>query len=60
MKKKLYLPTVLVLMGASACTGDLDVEPLDPTVSTANRVYADSENYHRALAKIYSVWALSG
>ena len=60
MKKKLYLPTVLVLMGASACTGDLDVEPLDPTVSTANRVYADAENYHRALAKIYSVWALSG
>ena len=60
MKKKLYLPTVLVLMGASACTSDLDVEPLDPTVSTANRVYADAENYHRALAKIYSVWALSG
>ena len=60
MKKKLYLPTVLVLMGASACTGDLDVEPLDPTISTANRVYADAENYHRALAKIYSVWALSG
>ena len=55
MKKKLYLPTVLVLMGASACTGDLDVKPLDPTISTANRVYADAENYHRALAKIYSV-----
>ena len=60
MKKKLYLPIVLVFMGASACTSDLNVEPLDPTISTANRVYSDAENYHRALAKIYSVWALSG
>ena len=59
MKKKLYLATVVAISFA-ACTNDLDVEPLDPTVSTANRVYADAENYRRALSKIYSVWALSG
>ena len=60
MKKKLYLQAAVVLLVATACTNDLDVEPLDPTVSTANRVYADAANYQRALDKIYSVWALSG
>ena len=37
MKKKLYI-AVAVFATMTACTGDLDVEPLDPTVSTANRV----------------------
>jgi hypothetical protein len=60
MKKKLYLQAAVALLVASACTNDLDVEPLDPTVSTANRVYADAANYQKALDKIYSVWALSG
>ena len=60
MKKKLYLQAAVALLVASACTNDLDVEPLDPTISTANRVYADAANYQRALDKIYSVWALSG
>ena len=57
MKKKLYLQAAVALLVASACTNDLDVEPLDPTVSTANRVYADAANYQKALNKIYSVWA---
>ena len=60
MKKKLYLQAAVALLVAGACTNDLDVEPLDPTVSTANRVYADPANYQKALDKIYSVWALSG
>ena len=60
MKKKLYLQAAIALLAATACTNDLDVEPLDPTVSTANRVYADAANYQKALDKIYSVWALSG
>ena len=59
MKKKLYIAAA-VLATMTACTGDLDVEPLDPTVSTANRVYSDAESYRKALYKIYSVWALSG
>ena len=46
--------------GICACTNDLNVEPLDSTVSTANRVYSDPANYERALFKIYSVWSLSG
>ena len=60
MKNKLYLLTAFTLVGAFACTGDLDVEPLDPTVSTANRVYSDAESYRKALYKIYSVWAGAG
>ena len=60
MKKKLYLQAAVALLVAGACANDLDVEPLDPTVSTANRVYADAANYQKALDKIYSVWALSG
>ena len=59
MKKKLYT-AVMVTISFTACTNDLNVEPLDPTVSTANRVYADAANYRKALDKIYSVWALSG
>ena len=57
--KKFYI-AVMVAISFTACTSDLDVEPLDPTVSTANRVYADAANYPKALDKIYSVWALSG
>ena len=59
MRKELYIAAVAVI-SLSACTNDLDVEPLDPTVSTANRVYADAASYQKALDKIYSVWALSG
>ena len=60
MKKKLYLLISIVLLGAAACTNDLNVEPLDPTVTTASQVYANAEGYQKALFKIYSVWALSG
>ena len=49
--KKLYIAAVAVI-SLSACTNDLDVEPLDPTVSTANRVYGDAANYQKALDKI--------
>ena len=62
MERKKYIFTVAsaCLLGMAGCTNDLDVQPLDPTVSTANRVYADAESYQKALFKIYSVWALSG
>lgn len=59
MKQLKYI-IPMMLLGATACTNDLNVEPLDPTVSTANRAYADAASYEKALAKIYSVWALSG
>ena len=60
MKKNTYIIIAVALMSFTACTSDLNVEPLDPTVSTDKRVYADAANYQKALNKIYSVWALSG
>ncbi|WP_294631010.1 RagB/SusD family nutrient uptake outer membrane protein [uncultured Bacteroides sp.] len=62
MKKKYYILSSLLacLTGFSACIGDLDVQPLDPTVVTAERAYTDAESYTQGLNKIYSVWALSG
>ena len=60
MKKNTYIIIAVALMSVTACTNDLNVEPLDPTVSTDKRVYADAANYQKALNKIYSVWALSG
>lgn len=62
MKKKYYILASLLtcLTSFSACVGDLDVQPLDPTVVTAERAYTDAESYTQGLNKIYSVWALSG
>ena len=59
MRKKLYI-SIAAFLVLVACTNDLNVEPLDPTVSTATTVYRDAAGYEKALAKIYSVWALSG
>ena len=53
MKKNTYIIIAVALMSVTACTNDLNVEPLDPTVSTDKRVYADAANYQKALNKIY-------
>lgn len=58
--KQLKYSIPSILLAITACTNDLQVEPLDKTVSTANQVYSDPANYEKALYKIYSVWALSG
>lgn len=62
MKKKYYiLASILAcLTSFTGCVGDLDVQPLDPTVVTAERAYTDAASYTKGLNKIYSVWALSG
>ena len=44
----------------SSCVQDLDVEPIDPNVSTANNVLKTPEDYKMALAKIYASYAVSG
>lgn len=62
MKKKYYILASLLacLTSFTGCVGDLDVQPLDSTVVTAERAYTDAESYTKGLNKIYSVWALSG
>ena len=63
MKMKNIKITYL-LLGAmiilSSCLNDLDVEPIDPNVSTANNVFSDENSYKEALAKIYASYAISG
>lgn len=62
MKKKYYILASMLacVIGFSSCVGDLDVQPLDSTVVTAERAYTDAASYTKGLNKIYSVWALSG
>lgn len=61
--KKNYISYVLILiltLFVSSCVGDLDVEPIDPNVSTSNNVFKDAEAYKQALAKVYASYAVSG
>jgi starch-binding outer membrane protein, SusD/RagB family len=44
----------------TSCLQDLNREPIDPSVSTANIVFDNEEAYLQALAKIYASYALSG
>lgn len=55
--------TILVLAAVftfTACTKDLDVEPIDPNQSTSTTVFKDDASYKMALAKIYASYAISG
>ena len=56
--KSIFFGLGLLLL--TSCLGDLDVKPLDPNINTADKVYADQNNYSRNLLKIYSVLAMSG
>lgn len=46
------------LFGLSGCVGDLEVQPLDQNLITAEEAYSDPASYTKALMKIYSIWAL--
>lgn len=56
----IYASILACLTGFTSCVGDLDVQPLDSTVVTAERAYTDAASYTKGLNKIYSVWAHSG
>lgn len=60
MKIKNIIYALFLLLPLTSCVGDLNVEPLDPNIETADKVYAVKENYKRSLFKIYSVMAMSG
>lgn len=60
LKYNITASFIVGLIGLSACTSDLDVLPLDPTVITAEKAYSSAESYTQGLNKIYSAWALSG
>ncbi|MEM1215788.1 MAG: RagB/SusD family nutrient uptake outer membrane protein, partial [Bacteroidota bacterium] len=56
-----YLAGLLLLgFSLSSCFDDLNVEPIDPDLETANVVYEDSDSYRQVLAKLYAGLSLSG
>lgn len=61
MKAK-YLLSICTaaLFSMTACVGDLDVQPLDDQVMTAEKAYSTPLAFDQGLAKIYSSWAMSG
>ncbi len=62
MKKNkiIYLLMIIPVLFLSSCFKSLNVEPIDPNVSTANNVFDSPTAYKEALAKIYASYALSG
>jgi hypothetical protein len=62
MKKFIYSISLILLTTFlfSSCVKDLNVEPIDPNVNTANNVFKDPTAYKRALAKLYASFAISG
>ena len=46
---------MIIAMALSSCVKDLDISPLNTSVSTPDVVYSDTSNYIKSLAKIYSV-----
>jgi hypothetical protein len=62
MKKNAFLTLIMIMVTFmfSSCVNDLNVEPIDPNVSTANNLFQNQSNYIRALAKVYASYAISG
>jgi hypothetical protein len=62
MKKylKITLAALAMAVITTSCLKDLDVEPIDKKLPTANNVFDSPEAYVQALAKLYSSYAVSG
>jgi len=62
MKKylKIFLAVGFLTVITTSCIKDLDVTPLDPTVTTSATVYDNPDAYIQGLAKLYASYAVSG
>jgi hypothetical protein len=62
MKKylKIFLAAIALAVVTTSCLKDLDVEPIDKNLPTANNVFNSPEAYTQALAKLYASYAVSG
>ncbi len=58
--KGIFSLAVAASMSLTACVGDLDVTPIDPNLSTPDKVLTDAQAYNRLLAKCYSGLSVSG
>lgn len=59
-KFRFYTIWLLFAFGAGSCIGDLNTTPIDKDIISSKNVYDNPEAYRQVLAKIYSVFALSG
>ncbi|HEY3405240.1 MAG TPA: RagB/SusD family nutrient uptake outer membrane protein [Ohtaekwangia sp.] len=60
---KRYIISILsavLLTGITSCVGDLDTEPLNDRITTANQVFKDPASYKEFLAKLYGSMTLTG
>ncbi|HKL37623.1 MAG TPA: RagB/SusD family nutrient uptake outer membrane protein, partial [Bacteroidales bacterium] len=51
---------MVIMLGFSSCTEDLNTEPLDDDVVTSASVYEDAEGYQQVLGKCYAGLSLTG
>ncbi len=54
-----YAAAFTAALTFTACTGDLDVTPIDPNLDTPENVLTGTEAYNQLLAKCYSALAVS-
>lgn len=61
IRNKSWVTSSLVLVVLMmSCIGDLDVSPLDSTITTSANVYSTTATYKAGLAKLYAAFALTG
>ncbi|PID59411.1 MAG: RagB/SusD family nutrient uptake outer membrane protein [Ignavibacteriae bacterium] len=58
--KLLVIGMLITAFLFTSCVNDLNVEPIDPNINTANKVFKNKEAYKQALAKLYASYAVSG
>jgi hypothetical protein len=59
LKLKIFA-VILTGVCLTSCVNDLNVTPIDPSMTTANVVYTDVNSYKQGLAKLYAAFAVSG
>lgn len=55
-----YILGVLFAVVLSSCINDLNVDPIDPNLETADKLFTDEDSYKMVLAKVYGSFTLTG
>lgn len=59
IKNGIFTVALASALSFTACTGDLDVTPIDPNLDTPENALTSTESYNQLLAKCYSALAVS-
>lgn len=60
IKSAIGVHTLLVCVLLTSCMGDLDLQPIDPDVTSSEQAYNSPEAYKQGLAKVYASFILTG